>query len=83
MRFVKAKGNIYDLNKNDHIMVKDGRVIEIRTTLSGLDYEHDLGMVESEGDDAIALFNESINSLKNEFNGLLDQLKKDIKRGLL
>lgn len=83
MRFIKVKGGVMDLNKNPYIKVRDGRAIEIRTTLSGMTYEADLGVIENESDDVVMLLNDMMLEIQKNMLDEINKLKNDIKRGLI
>lgn len=83
MRFIRLNGGVMDLHKNPYVKIHEGRAIEIRKTLSGMTYEHDLGIVGDESNDVVALLNQMILDVQKEIKNEITNLKNDIKRGLL
>ena len=83
MRFIRVKGGVMDLHKNPYVHVQDGRAIEIRKTLTGMTYEYDLGIIENDSDDVVALLNQMVIDVKQEMINEITKLKQDIKRGVL
>lgn len=83
MRFIRINGGVMDLHKNPYVKIQDGRAVEIRKTLSGMTYEHDLGIVCEESEDVVFLLNQLILDVQKEIKNEITNLKNDIKRGLL